>query len=37
MVTHVSGNGQSATTSSRELHAIRDLRRVGNRAAREQR
>jgi len=30
VVTHISGKGQSATTSSRELHAISYLRRVGN-------
>jgi hypothetical protein len=35
VVTHVGGKGQSATTGSRELHAIRYLRRVGDRATRE--
>lgn len=34
-VTHVSGHSQSATTSSSKLHPIRELRRVGNRATRE--
>ncbi len=35
VVTHVSGKCQSATTSTREVHTISYLRRVGNRATRE--
>ena len=35
VVTHVSGKGQTATTSSRDIHTIGYLRRVGNRTTRE--
>lgn len=35
VVTYVSGKGQTATTSSRDIHTISYLRRVGNRTTRE--